>query len=148
MELPELYAFGNLRFQLISKPGDSTIFSVSVLPTENPDEIRYMEHRWALTLLASLGVVEVFAGQRWHVLQHHREFLVPAHTIHAFRSARPTPARLYLIARPDGFEEYVREHGVLLQPEEFIQISCQPEIYRIDKWRTVQSDSPPPNISV
>lgn len=147
MTLPELYGLGNLRFQLISKAGDSTIFTVSVLPTEPAEEVPYMQHRWTLTMLATLGVVEVFSGQRWQVLQYHREFLVPPHALHAFRNTRRTPAKLCLIARPDGFEEYVKEHSILLQPEEFVQISCHPEIYRVDKWRAVQTASPPHNIS-
>ncbi|MCX7626479.1 MAG: hypothetical protein N2Z21_09755 [Candidatus Sumerlaeaceae bacterium] len=143
MSLPQFYQLGSLRFQEISVWGDTSIFCVSVPPTQSSEEIHYMQHRWTLTLLGSLGAVEVFAGKQWHVLQHMREFLVPPQTLHAFRNMHASQGRFYLIARPGGFEEYVKEHGVILEPQEFVQLSHTPEIYRVDRWRAKAQETAP-----
>ncbi|MGC8741215.1 MAG: hypothetical protein ACP5UB_07140 [Candidatus Sumerlaeaceae bacterium] len=134
MGVPQIYWFMESQWLLVLSEGEYSIFSVLMRRTPEPDKLESITHRWNLTILGTNGQAEVALFDRWTPMERMREFLVPANVPHKFCNRYEFPAQFTVIARPGGFEEFVKIHGIAMPPEAYVQVSIDPEIHRIEDW--------------
>ena len=132
--IPRIYWYAGARFLLVGDYGDSSIFSVVIPPGIQTDEPELVEHRWWLTLMGVNSLAEVCVKGHWHVIRTHQEFLIPAHTPHAFRNQGSGIAHFYATTRPGAFEDYLEEVAVRMPPDAYIPVRTDPPIFKIADW--------------
>lgn len=134
MSVPEIYRFLNSRWLVLASEGEYSLFSVVVPPTPDPEKLEPVTHRWNLTILGTNGQAEVALFDRWTPTERMRELLVPANVPHKFCNRYEFPAQFTLIARPGGFEEFLRTRGIAMPPEAYVQDPMYPMVHHVKDW--------------